>query len=567
MQAGVSAYVVDGLQPERIVPIVEVAIARFREYQALRRELETARLKLNERKLIERAKGHLMQRRALSEAQAYDRLNFLNNKYNKGERPMRLDFFAKFLAALVMLTRAFSALAGEPFKLEAQGPYATTWRLELTNRLRGEFVDWFDAKTRASTYNFTANKFQLGLRVQHPNLEGLIQFQDTFLTGLPDHGVGVGANYFQNTPETTQNRAFLRQGWARVKVGPVYLQGGRQLYSDSAQGPATHPQLKWLQDYRLAQRLLGPFDYTHAGRSFDGGSLGVLTEELELSGFAFMPTAGGFEIAGQSTIDAIHVAGLSLNLRDSKRVGNALSRLFWIYYDDDRKLSATDNRPLSARRVDRSQIRIHTLGANAAGLLPLGLGVADGLAYFYGQFGDWQRLDHRAWAYGVEAGYQLPQLWGTPWLRAGINVGSGDSSPRDGTHKTFFQLLPTAWLYAQFPFYNMMNNQDVFAQLILKPHPTVTVRADFHWLKLKESKDLVYAGAGATSAQGFGFAGYPSGGSRELAYLAHVMLSVKPLSFLSFNLLYAHAFGQEAIDAQFSGRQANYGFAEAIVSF
>nr|BAL54446.1 hypothetical conserved protein [uncultured Gammaproteobacteria bacterium] len=458
--------------------------------------------------------------------------------------------------------------AKDLIRLQTQGPYATQWRLEVSDRIRGEFVDWFDSKTRESTYNFTANKFQLGLRVLHPNLESFVQFQDTFLTGLPRTGVGVGANYFQNTPETTQNRAFLRQGWARLKFGAFYLQGGRQLYSDSAQGAATHPVLKWIQDYRLAQRLIGPFEYTHAGRSFDGGSLGVLTEDFEIAGFAFMPTAGGFEIAGQNTIAAVHVSGLTLNLRDSERFGPALGRVFWTYYEDNRGLVTADNRPFTVRQKTKNQpIRIHTLGVSAARLWDLGPGVLDGVAYFYGQFGDWQNLDHRAFAYGVETGYQLPNLWGAPWLRAGINVGSGDSSPTDGSHKTFFQILPTAWLYAQFPFYNMMNNQDVFAQLVLKPHSLVTLRADFHWLKLKESKDLVYAGAGATSNRVFGFSGSPSGGSRELAYLTHLMLSFKPFSFLAFNLLYAHAFGQEAIDAQFAGRQANYGFAEMIVSF
>ena len=50
VRAGVSAYVVDGLQPQRVRPIIEVAIARFREFQALRRELEATRNKLVERK-------------------------------------------------------------------------------------------------------------------------------------------------------------------------------------------------------------------------------------------------------------------------------------------------------------------------------------------------------------------------------------------------------------------------------------------------------------------------------------------------------------------------------------
>jgi hypothetical protein len=460
------------------------------------------------------------------------------------------------------------ASAEEPWKLEGAGPANSRWRLEMSDRVRGEFVDWFDSKTRESTYNFTANKFQLGLRVLHPHLESFIQFQDTFLTGLPKNGVGLGASYFLNTPETTQNRAFLRQGWARLKYGPFYLQGGRQVYADSAQGPATHPALKWLQDFRLAQRLIGPFDFTHAGRSFDGGSLGMLTEEFELSGFAFLPTFAAFEIAGQSTITDIQLAGVALSLRDSKRFGPTLGRLFWTYYADGRKLLATDNRPLPVRQTTTQRdIRVHTIGASAVRLWTVGPGTLDTLGYFYGQFGAWQTQDHRAWAYGVEAGYQFSDLWGTPWLRAGINTGSGDSSPTDGTHKTFFQILPTPWLYAMFPFYNMMNNQDVFAQLILKPHSLVTLRADFHWLKLKESKDLLYSNGGATSERVFGFFGAASGGSRELAYLAHVLLNFKPTPYLNFNFLYAHAFGQEALATQFSGRQGNYGFAEMVVSF
>lgn len=71
VQAGVSAYVVGGLSPERVKPVLEVAIARFQEFQALRRELETAKSTLAERKVIERAKGLLMARRQLAEDAAF----------------------------------------------------------------------------------------------------------------------------------------------------------------------------------------------------------------------------------------------------------------------------------------------------------------------------------------------------------------------------------------------------------------------------------------------------------------------------------------------------------------
>lgn len=71
VQAGVSAYVVDGLSRERVMPIVEVAVARFREFQALRRELDETRTRLADRKLIEKAKGLLMQKKGMSEDEAY----------------------------------------------------------------------------------------------------------------------------------------------------------------------------------------------------------------------------------------------------------------------------------------------------------------------------------------------------------------------------------------------------------------------------------------------------------------------------------------------------------------
>lgn len=72
--AGVSAYVVAGLASERIKPVLEVAMLRFRHEENLRRELADARTQLEERKLIDRAKGLLMARQGCSEQEAYARL-------------------------------------------------------------------------------------------------------------------------------------------------------------------------------------------------------------------------------------------------------------------------------------------------------------------------------------------------------------------------------------------------------------------------------------------------------------------------------------------------------------
>ena len=87
VRAGVSAYVVDGLDAGRVNSIVEVACARFDELQRIKVELADANLKLSERKLVERAKGLLMQSRGISEDQAYHALRKLamSKKQRLGE--------------------------------------------------------------------------------------------------------------------------------------------------------------------------------------------------------------------------------------------------------------------------------------------------------------------------------------------------------------------------------------------------------------------------------------------------------------------------------------------------
>jgi response regulator NasT len=71
IEAGVSAYVVDGLQPERLKPVLDAAIARFQVFRRMRTELAETRKALEERKVIDRAKGMLMKARGVDEEAAY----------------------------------------------------------------------------------------------------------------------------------------------------------------------------------------------------------------------------------------------------------------------------------------------------------------------------------------------------------------------------------------------------------------------------------------------------------------------------------------------------------------
>jgi response regulator NasT len=102
VKAGVSAYVVDGLQAARVGPVLDTALARFLEFQALRRERDAAVTRLCERKRIERAKSILMHRRGLSEKAAFAALRKMANVTGKS-----LPEMAQYILALE------AALAGE----------------------------------------------------------------------------------------------------------------------------------------------------------------------------------------------------------------------------------------------------------------------------------------------------------------------------------------------------------------------------------------------------------------------------------------------------------------------
>jgi response regulator NasT len=84
LAAGVASYVIAGLNPERLAPVLQVAIARFEQDRALREQLCEAQARLGERKVIERAKGVLMRESGLSEEEAYHHMRRL--AMDRGQR-------------------------------------------------------------------------------------------------------------------------------------------------------------------------------------------------------------------------------------------------------------------------------------------------------------------------------------------------------------------------------------------------------------------------------------------------------------------------------------------------
>jgi len=84
IEAGVSAYVVDGLRPDRVKPVLDAAIARFNMFQRMRTELAETKRALEERKVIDRAKGLIMKAKGIDEDEAYALLR--RAAMNQGKR-------------------------------------------------------------------------------------------------------------------------------------------------------------------------------------------------------------------------------------------------------------------------------------------------------------------------------------------------------------------------------------------------------------------------------------------------------------------------------------------------
>jgi Alginate export len=192
-------------------------------------------------------------------------------------------------------------------------------------------------------------------------------------------------------------------------------------------------------------------------------------------------------------------------------------------------------------------------------------------AMFWGaiQTGSWGSLTQQSYAFAAEGGWQPPVFpWLKPWLRSGFDYGSADKNATDGTHGTFFQILPTPRTFARFPFFNMMNLRDEFGELMLRPSKKLTVRSDVHSLALANSNDLWYTGGGAFQPWTFGYTGRTSNGHSSLATLYDVSTDYAFNRHFMAGLYYGFADGKSLISSIYpNGKNGSLGFVEMTYKF
>ena len=313
--------------------------------------------------------------------------------------------------------------------------------------------------------------------------------------------LGVGASYFAASGRQDAT-AIFKQGFIRFKEvfrdKAASLRLGRFEFNEGLEVIPSDPALAVIKRDRISQRLIGAFGFTHIERSFDGLQYSRNSKAGNFTFFGALPTEGVFQLSGVDELDMdIWYAAFTRTKRN--KAGEGEWRAFTIHYHDGRRTLKTDSRATELRDADVDNIRITTVGGHYIGAHKTGRGVPDVLLWGAGQFGRWGRLDQRSGAIAAEAGWQPGGKVAEkikPWFRGGYFRSSGDGDPSGGRHGTFFQMLPTPRIYARTPFYNLMNIEDTFGQLRLKPHAKVNLRFDAHHLRLSSEKDLWYVGGG-----------------------------------------------------------------------
>jgi hypothetical protein len=425
-------------------------------------------------------------------------------------------------------------------------------------RERYEAWNWFEPSTPGAQnlYSYSGTVIRFGFSQKHEHFGWNIEFYAPVLLGMPNHAVrpapagqlGLGGNYYaandnqQNSAFIFLKQAFLRWGGAHSSV-----RFGRMEFVDGSEVKPKDPTLATLKTERIGQRLLGNFGYSDVMRSFDGGQFTYTSGPWTLTALGALPTRGVFQVDGWGWVKTpVTYAALTRQVEFGN--SHAEWRAFGVYYNDQRNLVATDNRSAAARAADARNISIGTYGGHLILVTPTDVGSFDLLGWGALQSGSWGSLTQRAGAVAAEAGWQPTFAQRVkPWLRAGYYYASGDGNAADRTHGTFFAILPTPRLYARFPFFNSMNNRDVFSEVVLRPAKNWTLRSDVHGLWLASKSDLWYTGGGAFQPWTFGYSGRPSGGSTKLANLYDISSDYNFKHGLSLGLYFGWAHGGQVI--------------------
>jgi hypothetical protein len=471
-----------------------------------------------------------------------------------------------YLSLAALVTLAIPVAAG-------QSASSHSVNFFIYDRTRMDAWQWAAAPPETNSYAYVQTLQRLGMTQQLHRWDWELELAQPSILKAPDNAVspvtaqgqlGLGGTYYaSNGNNSYPAAAFFKQGFARFDGEGMNIRIGRFEFFDGAETKPSNPTVAWLQANRTSNRLISNFGFTNAQRSFDGLDGHWQLGSWNVTAMAARADQGVFNMNGNPELN-VDVQYLALTRVEARQ--HVLWRAFAIGYHDGRTgITKTDNRPLPIRTADHANIRIGTYGGNFIAAVPAGRGQFDFVFWGAVQNGSWGPQNHKAGAAALEGGYRFGKQAAAPWFRGGWFRSTGDNNPSDGTHNTFFQLLPTPRLYALTPFYNLMNSTDDFVQMIDRPSKRLSLRSDLHWLQLTSGNDLWYSGGGAFDNKVFGFAAHPANGATSLASVADISADWQTSRNINLNFYYGHTWGKTAIAATYpSNPNIQFGYVEFI---
>ncbi len=214
-------------------------------------------------------------------------------------------------------------------------------------------------------------------------------------------------------------------------------------------------------------------------------------------------------------------------------------------------------------------MRIGTVGASAVAAFPRGARRWDGLLWGAVQTGGWFGQKHRAYAAAAQVGHQWTAAPWQPWLRAGVDYASGDGDALDGTHGTFFPMLPSGNHLSRSSTYALMNLREAWAEARLAPARAVDIVAAVHAVGLAQAADRWYTGSGATARTGnyFGFQGRNTAGAASLGTIVEGELTWRPARWWTLRGYAGRMTGGAAVRQLFAGDRLVTAWLESRFSF
>lgn len=453
----------------------------------------------------------------------------------------------------------------------------------VQNLTRAELWRFFEPRPGGGVdpdYVFLGNRSTLGARYRGARwgLHGAVQYVrlENLPTGAIGPGLlGTGGAYFYQANGTFSYQFYLRSlslSFTHSRSG-TWLEAGRFSRAAAEEPESGDPTIDLLTRAHLNGRLLGDMEWSMYQRAWDGARGGIARKRWRATVTAAVPTQGTYEESANLAMAKLRVAAVEVSTPARALVPRNAVTAFAYGYDDRRGITARPDNQVSLPAADTSpttaDVRIGTLGASAVGTYPSAAGRWDTLGWGALQTGHWYGQRHRAVAAAAQVGHQWTRAPWQPWLRGGVDYASGDASPGDDAHGTFFPMLPSGNQFSRSSSYALMNVVDAWAEVRGTPASVVDAQVAVHHVRLANRADWWYTGSGATARAGnyFGFQARNPLGEQALGTVLEGEITWRPTRWYTLRAYVGRMAGGSAVGSVFAGRRLVTAWLETLVSF